>query len=114
MLGRNDNFVFFLGNPLTEDEAKVQALDWLVICPTQGGEALWHANALVRHFVSQGKLELARAAYNKIPQQSMQALCHKMELSEDDEEHRIPARHQAALKEHFSFKIYLVCQRQLI
>jgi nuclear pore complex protein Nup107 len=86
----------------------VQALDWLVICPSQGGEALWHANALVRKFVSQGKLELARAAYNKIPQESMRELCQKMELCEGEKEPTIPSRHQAALKEHFSFKIYLV------
>jgi hypothetical protein len=87
----------------------VQALDWLVICPSQGGEALWHANALVRKFVSQGKLELARAAYSKIPQESMRELCQMMEISEDQKEPSIPSRHKAALKEHFSFKIYLVC-----
>lgn len=86
----------------------MQALDWLVICPSQGGEALWHANALVRKFVSQGKLELARAAYNKIPPESMQELCKKLENAEDEEEPSIPSRHKAALKEHFSFKIYLV------
>jgi nuclear pore complex protein Nup107 len=92
----------------------VQALDWLVICPSQGGEALWHANALVRKFVSQGKLELARAAYNKIPQESMQVLCQQLETAENEEEPNIPSRHKAALKEHFSFKIYLVSKLLLI
>jgi len=98
-----------LANSIGEEEAKVQALDWLVMNPSQGGEALWHANALVRQFVSKGKLELARSVYNKIPQELLQDIYQGGDLMQDDaEECDIPARHRAALKEHLSFQIYLV------
>jgi nuclear pore complex protein Nup107 len=49
-----------------EDMLKVSALDWVVYYPSQRVEAMWQANALVRHFLAVGKLEAARKAFNKV------------------------------------------------
>jgi hypothetical protein len=87
----------------------VNALDWLVVCPSQGGDALWHANALVRQFVSKGKLELARSAYSKIPPELIRSVAQHYDMLQDDaDDPSIPAKHKAALREHLSFQEYLV------
>ncbi|KAJ4431491.1 hypothetical protein ANN_20089 [Periplaneta americana] len=49
-----------------EDMVKVSALDWVVYYTSQRAEAIWQANALVRHFLAVSKLEAARKAFNKV------------------------------------------------
>ncbi|XP_065332081.1 nuclear pore complex protein Nup107 isoform X2 [Cloeon dipterum] len=96
-------------NPKDEYYAKIQALDWLVVCPTQSGEALWHANALVRQFVAKGELDLARMTYAKIPQDTLHHIVQQGQLLNDDED-TMP-RHSAAMREYLSFQHYLDAHR---
>lgn len=56
-----------LKGELTEaDLEKINALDWLTFYPSQREEALWQTNALIRFFLTNGKLDAARKAFNKV------------------------------------------------
>ncbi|XP_059484595.1 nuclear pore complex protein Nup107 [Neocloeon triangulifer] len=92
-------------NPVEEDVAKIDALEWLSICPSQSVEALWHSNALVRQFVSKGKLDLARNAYAKIPPDVLHTIVQQGQLLSENED--CSPRHSAAMREYLSFQLYL-------
>nr|CAD7396865.1 unnamed protein product [Timema poppensis] len=47
------------------DLKKISSLDWVIHYPSQRAEAVWQANALIRHFLAAGKLEAARKTFNK-------------------------------------------------
>lgn len=48
------------------DMEKINALDWVVFYQSQREEALWQANALIRYFLSNEKIDAARKALNKV------------------------------------------------
>ncbi|GFX38364.1 nuclear pore complex protein Nup107 [Trichonephila clavipes] len=54
-----------------EDLSKIHAIDWLIFNPTQRAEALKQANALMRMFVVQRKMDAAKLLFSKIPQDSV-------------------------------------------
>lgn len=99
------------GEATEEDLAKIEALDWLVVYPSQYSEALWQANALVRQFIASGKLDAARAAFGKLPTQTVNIILQD-QLKEypdiDDLDASMSPRHRSAVREYLSLKLYLV------
>lgn len=56
-----------LKGAITEDDLeKINALDWVIFYQSQREEALWQANALIRYFLSNEKIDAARKALNKV------------------------------------------------
>ncbi|KAL1138207.1 hypothetical protein AAG570_009898 [Ranatra chinensis] len=96
-----------------EDFSKISALDWVVFYPQQRGEAIWQANALVRTFIGQGKLEAARLAFDKIPADSIEMLMTQFKCKVDEKKKvdvNLPPRISSAIKEYLCHKAYLDAQ----
>ncbi|XP_005177780.2 nuclear pore complex protein Nup107 [Musca domestica] len=90
------------GDISTFDQRKIKALEWLTFLPTQRGELLWQANAMIRSFLAENKMECVRAVYDTIPQDS---LSHILNIygSKDN----FPCREDCSIKEYLSYKVYL-------
>lgn len=50
-----------------QDEKKISALEWLTFHPEQFSELLWFANAIVRNFLGENKIESIRKIFKIIP-----------------------------------------------
>eukprot|EP00096_Caligus_rogercresseyi_P014843 TRINITY_DN7323_c0_g1_i1.p1 TRINITY_DN7323_c0_g1~~TRINITY_DN7323_c0_g1_i1.p1 ORF type:complete len:873 (-),score=260.12 TRINITY_DN7323_c0_g1_i1:73-2691(-) len=53
------------------DIRKIDALSWLIFFEEQRDEAIYQANALIRSFIASGKIDSAREALQKIPEDSI-------------------------------------------
>ncbi|KAF4530153.1 hypothetical protein B566_EDAN001410 [Ephemera danica] len=104
---------FLRGEANDEDIAKIEALDWLVVYPSQYLEALWQANALVRQFIASGKLDAARAAFAKLPPDTVSAVLQE-QLTDfpdiNDLNETMSPRHRSAIREYLSLNLYLDAQ----
>nr|CAD7574978.1 unnamed protein product [Timema californicum] len=65
------------------DLKKISSLDWVIHYPSQRAEAVWQANALIRHFLAAGKLEAARKTFNKLPGDSIDQIMQHHSCIED-------------------------------
>nr|CAD7409469.1 unnamed protein product [Timema cristinae] len=65
------------------DLKKISSLDWVIHYPSQRAEAVWQANALIRHFLAAGKLEAARKTFNKLPGDSIDQIMQHHSCMED-------------------------------
>ncbi|PSN53012.1 Nuclear pore complex protein 107 [Blattella germanica] len=98
-----------------EDLMKVSALDWVVHYPSQRAEAMWQANAIVRHFLAVSKLDAARMAYNKIPIDSIDLVIKQYHPSPDASINvetlsvmqDVPFRVSSSIREFLCYKAYL-------
>ncbi|XP_035222943.1 nuclear pore complex protein Nup107-like isoform X2 [Stegodyphus dumicola] len=87
-----------------EDLQKINSIDWLIFDPTQRAEAVKQANALMRIFIVQRKIEAAKAVFSKVPPDSVGVMVQLSkakgleELSDDDDN---------ATREYLCFKAYL-------
>lgn len=94
------------GNISELDSLKIVSLDYLFYSPQQASEALWQTNFLVRSFLSEGKLEAARAAFNKIIPEILGILNAGNTILESD----LPIRDQCSIREYLCLKAYLEAQ----
>lgn len=104
-----------LSQTTEEDLTKISALDWVIMYPQQRAEAMWQTNALIRTFLSGGKLEAARMAFNKIPPDSVQLVLSQNEATAMDEtdimnSEQLPQRVAASVREYLCHKAYLDAQ----
>ncbi|XP_067622846.1 nuclear pore complex protein Nup107 isoform X2 [Eurosta solidaginis] len=53
------------------DQRKICALEWLTFLPTQRGDLLWQANAMIRRFLGENKSECVRTVHKMIPNDSI-------------------------------------------
>ncbi|XP_054721117.1 nuclear pore complex protein Nup107-like [Uloborus diversus] len=87
-----------------DDEEKIQAIDWLIFDPTQRAEAVKQANALMRLFIAQRKIEAAKQLFGKIPSDSLAIM---MQLSKTKGMDELSAEDDNAAREYLCFKAYL-------
>ncbi|XP_069673510.1 nuclear pore complex protein Nup107 [Periplaneta americana] len=101
-----------------EDMVKVSALDWVVYYTSQRAEAIWQANALVRHFLAVSKLEAARKAFNKIPVDSIDLIMKQYQSIASDNlsaeynsvTQNLPPKVSSSIREYLCYKAYLDAQ----
>nr|XP_014097162.1 nuclear pore complex protein Nup107 isoform X1 [Bactrocera oleae] len=84
------------------DQRKISALEWLTFLPTQRGDLLWQANAMIRNFLGENKSECVRAVYEIVPTDSLSQIINIYGSSEN-----FPCREECSIKEYLSYKIYL-------
>lgn len=84
------------------DEEKISALEWLTFSQDQCGDLLWHANALIRTFLGECKLEGVRKAFNLVPQNVTQQI-HTDYRSKDN----LPAKIECSIHEYYCHMGYL-------
>lgn len=56
------------------DKKKVSSLELLTFYPEQRGELLWQANAMMRTFLAENKIEASKKAFGVIPVDSIQVI----------------------------------------
>ncbi|XP_039951092.1 nuclear pore complex protein Nup107 [Bactrocera neohumeralis] len=91
-----------IGEISSFDQRKISALEWLTFLPTQRGELLWQANAMIRTFLGENKSECVRAVYEIVPTDSLSQIINIYGSNEN-----FPCREQCSIKEYLSYKIYL-------
>ena len=69
IVGLPGEFTTMSGRRIRNDIRKIYALDWLLLDgdSPQYLELLWQANALIRNFLLEQKIDLACETYNKLP-----------------------------------------------
>ncbi|XP_063702515.1 nuclear pore complex protein Nup107 [Culicoides brevitarsis] len=84
------------------DDTKIQALEWLTFNADQISDLLWQANALIRNFMAQNKIECIRKTFKMVPSDAIKQLI-KFYGSQD----HLPHREDCAIKEFFCHQAYL-------
>lgn len=84
------------------DEEKISALEWLTFNSDQSGDLLWHANALIRTFLAEGKIEGVRRAFNLVPSNVTQAIYTNFGTKEN-----LPAKIECSIHEYYCHMNYL-------
>lgn len=84
------------------DEEKISALEWLTFNTDQSGELLWHANAMIRTFLGESKIEVVRKAFKMIPQNVSQQI-----FSNYGSKDNLPAKIECSIKEYYCHLTYL-------
>ncbi|KAL7307217.1 hypothetical protein TKK_0000940 [Trichogramma kaykai] len=105
-----------LKGEITEtDLEKINALDWLIFYPSQRDEALWQTNALIRYFLTSEKLDAARKAFNKIPEDAIEVILEEYPAMENTIENLmsknlLPKKASSSIREYLCYKSYLDAQ----
>ncbi|XP_036329196.1 nuclear pore complex protein Nup107 [Rhagoletis pomonella] len=84
------------------DQRKISALEWLTFLPTQRGDLLWQANAMIRTFLGENKSECVRAVYDMVPADSLSQIINIFGSKDN-----FPCREECSIKEYLSYKVYL-------
>lgn len=84
------------------DESKISALEFLTFYNQHKGELLWQANAVIRTFLGENKIECVRKAFKIIPSESIEQII-KMYGSKDN----LPCREECSIKEYLCHQTYL-------
>lgn len=89
----------------TEDDLnKINAIDWLIFDPHQRAEAMKQANALMRIFLIQRKIEASKQVFAKVPSDSVAVM---MQLAKAKGHEELLADDDNATREYLCFKAYL-------
>lgn len=95
-----------LSSETTKDDLlKIEAIDWLVFDPAQRSEAIRQANAVMRVFVANKKLDAARKVFSKIPTDSIDIIIRQWKRITGTTE--LPPDDDNATREYFCFQAYL-------
>lgn len=88
------------------DEKKISALEWLTFQQEQYSDLLWFANALIRNFLGENKVESIRRIFERysksIPQNVMQRIQDRYGSRE-----YIPAKVECSLYEYTCYVLYI-------
>ena len=98
----NDAGKQLIGTLTPLDEEKISALEWLTFHPEQSGELLWHANALIRYFLAEKKIECVRKSFKMVPQTTSQQIQKHFGSKEN-----VPAKVECSVKEYYCHLAYL-------
>lgn len=90
------------GTISTLDEKKISALEWLTFQAEQYSDLLWFANALVRNFLGENKVESIRKIFRIIPQNVMQRIQERY-----GSKVYIPAKVECSLFEYTCYVLYI-------
>uniref|UniRef100_A0A6Q2ZMI6 Nuclear pore complex protein n=1 Tax=Esox lucius TaxID=8010 RepID=A0A6Q2ZMI6_ESOLU len=89
----------------TEDQRKIDVIDWLVFDPAQRAEALKQSNAIMRKFLACKKHDAAKEVFAKVPDDSMREIYRQWE--EQGLDMPLPAEDENAIREHLCIRAYL-------
>lgn len=84
------------------DEEKISALEWLSFHPEQNGELLWQANAMIRSFLAEKKVEAVRKVFRRVPQNTVQQLYASYGSKEN-----LPAKIECSVREYSCHWTYI-------
>lgn len=84
------------------DEEKISGLEWLTFHPEQNGELLWQANAIIRSFLAEKKVEAVRNAFKIIPQNVIQQIYASCGSKDN-----VPARVECSIREYYCHLAYI-------
>uniref|UniRef100_A0A673H4F0 Nuclear pore complex protein n=1 Tax=Sinocyclocheilus rhinocerous TaxID=307959 RepID=A0A673H4F0_9TELE len=94
-----------LDTATTEDQQKIDVIDWLVFDPAQRAEALKQSNAIMRKFLASKKHDAAKMVFAKVPEDSMREIYRQWE--EQGMDTPLPAEEENAIREHLCIRAYL-------
>lgn len=84
------------------DEKKISALEWLTFHSDQFSELLWFANALIRNFLGENKIESIRKIFKIIPQNVVQRVQENYGSKD-----YIPAKVECSIFEYACYLLYI-------
>jgi len=94
------------GSKKTEcDVKKINSIDWLIYDPSQRGEAVKQANAIIREFLAGKNHDGAREVFSKIPSDAIDNI-HKQWRKKAGEK-PLPSEYEDAIREYLCIKTYL-------
>lgn len=91
-----------VGEISTFDSHKIKSLEWLIFLPSQRAELLWQANAMIRVFMAENKVECVQAIHDIVPQDSIAKIIGTYGSKEN-----LPCWEDCSIKEYLSYKVYL-------
>lgn len=98
----NENVKELTGTVSTLDERKISTLEWLTFHPEQFSDLLWFANALIRNFLGENKIESIRKIFRIIPQNVVQRIQDSFGSKE-----YIPAKVECSIFEYACYLLYV-------
>lgn len=84
------------------DERKISALEWLTFNMDQYSDLLWYANALIRYFLGENKVESIRQIFKIIPQNVTQQIYTNYGSKEF-----LPAKTECSIFEYVCYLLYI-------
>lgn len=90
------------GTVSLHDEKKISALEWLTFHPDKFSKLLWFANALIRNFLGENKIESIREIFRIIPQNVVQRIQENFGTKE-----YIPAKVECSIFEYACYLMYV-------
>lgn len=91
------------GDLSTLDLKKISSLELLTYSDDQRGEMLWQANAMIRYFMAQRKIDAVKKAFQTIPSDSIQVLWQFY-----GGKNNLPVLVECAICEHLCHQTYIV------
>lgn len=91
-----------IGTVSALDEQKISALEWLTFSPDQFSELLWYANALIRNFLAENKIESIRKIFKMIPSNVTQQIYTKYGNTKE----HLPAKTECSIFEYVCYLLY--------
>lgn len=89
-------------DPPADDEVRIKSLEWLTFHPEQICNLLWQANAFIRGFMAQSKVDAIRATFKMVPNDAIKTL-----ITFYGTRDQLPPREESAIKEYFCHQTYL-------
>lgn len=98
-----DNIKLQTGELSPLDIKKISSLELLTYSQDQRGEMLWQANAMIRYFMAQRKINAVKKAFETIPSDSIQVLWQLY-----GGKNNLPVLVECAICEHLCHQTYIV------
>lgn len=84
------------------DKKKISSLDLLAFQQEQRSELLWQANAMIRYFMAQHKIEAVKRAFQMVPSDSIQVLVQLY-----GGKNKLPTKSECSIREYLCHQTYL-------
>lgn len=84
------------------DKKKISSLEFLTFDQSQRAELLWQANAMIRYFMAQRKVEAVKSAFTTIPSDSIQVL-----IQFYGGKNKLPVKVECSIREYLCHQTYL-------
>uniref|UniRef100_A0A3Q2T3V7 Nuclear pore complex protein n=1 Tax=Fundulus heteroclitus TaxID=8078 RepID=A0A3Q2T3V7_FUNHE len=91
--------------PTSDDQKKIDVIDWLLFDPAHRAEALKQSNAIMRKFLALQKHDAAKAVFSKVPEDSMREIYSQW--TGVGQTAPLPAEDENAIREHLCIRAYL-------
>ncbi|KAG5673126.1 hypothetical protein PVAND_003200 [Polypedilum vanderplanki] len=102
MIEDPDNAKLLTGEMSDLDRKKISSLEFLVFLKDQRDELLWQANAMMRYFMAQRKIEAVKKAFTMIPTDSIQVL-----IQQFGGKNNLSVKAECSIREYLCHQAYL-------